>query len=94
MDIKRLVDRYAVSAQLQPDELAEIARRGERCVVCHRPDAQMDEQPTYEAIAVAARDAGLEVRHQPIAGTGVLDDDVGKLARRIDCHRWSIRTRA
>jgi uncharacterized protein (TIGR01244 family) len=58
-----------VAPQLQPESMAEAARAGFRSIVNNRPDHEGGpDQPTSAQIEAAARAAGLEYRHLPVAG--------------------------
>ncbi len=58
-----------VAPQLTPDAMAEAAAAGFRSVVNNRPDFEGGPaQPTSAQIEAAARAAGLEYRHLPVAG--------------------------
>jgi uncharacterized protein (TIGR01244 family) len=58
-----------VAPQLSPEAMAEAARVGFRSVVNNRPDFEHGpDQPTSAQIEAAARAAGLEYRHLPVAG--------------------------
>jgi uncharacterized protein (TIGR01244 family) len=58
-----------VAPQLTPADMAEAARAGFRSVVNNRPDFEGgSEQPTSAQIEAAAKAAGLEYRHLPVAG--------------------------
>ena len=76
MTIKKLDDTLSVSAQLSPSDVKEAASAGFEAVICHRPDEEGEDQPTFETIAAAAREAGIEARHQPIDPTGPSDEEV------------------
>jgi uncharacterized protein (TIGR01244 family) len=69
-DIRRVTDSFSVAPQLQPDEVAEVARQGFRLLINNRPDGEAPGQPSSEAMALAARQAGLDYLHIPIIGPG------------------------
>jgi uncharacterized protein (TIGR01244 family) len=54
--------------QIFPADIAALAAAGIRLVVNNRPDGEEPGQPTSAAIEAAARAAGLDYRHIPIAG--------------------------
>ncbi len=70
MDIRRLSDSFAVSPQIQPEDLRPLAEAGFRTVMCNRPDGEEADQPDFSRIEAAARAEGLEVSWIPIT-TGV-----------------------
>ena len=73
MEDSQLTDALAVSPQIRPRDMPEIRRRGYRAIVCNRPDGEADDQPTFDAVAAAARAEGLEVRYMPVT-SGEIDD--------------------
>ncbi|WBU57687.1 TIGR01244 family sulfur transferase [Paracoccus sediminicola] len=72
MDIRKINDRISVSPQIDPADLAELAKAGYRSVICNRPDGEEAGQPGQDQIAEAAKAAGLEFRALPVV-PGQLD---------------------
>lgn len=68
MEIRQINPRLAVSGQIGPDDIAAVAARGFRAIVCNRPDGEEAGQPRFADVAAAARAAGLEARHIPVSG--------------------------
>ncbi|MDZ7782016.1 MAG: TIGR01244 family sulfur transferase [Halioglobus sp.] len=66
MNIVELSDNFAVSAQIAPRDMADIAAAGYKVVVNNRPDGEESGQPSGAEIAAAAEQAGLEYRYMPI----------------------------
>ncbi|MFZ7089736.1 TIGR01244 family sulfur transferase [Primorskyibacter sp. 2E233] len=86
MEFKKINEDITVSPQIAPGHLAEIAAAGYRSVICNRPDGEGADQPTYDEIAQAAADAGLEIRNLPIVSGKVTDEDAdafGKAMREL-----------
>ncbi len=86
MNIVKLTDRVSVSAQITPQDVAEIAAAGYKVLINNRPDGEEVGQPSSAEIAAAAEAAGLEYHYMPVtagsfpgpdfdAMTDVLDDD-------------------
>jgi len=84
MEIKTISNGFSVSPQIVADDVKEIAKRGFRSIVCNRPDGEGAAQPTFEEISNAAKEAGLEVRYQPIVSGKVSDDDARDFGRLFD----------
>ncbi|AXO14504.1 bifunctional protein tyrosine phosphatase family protein/NAD(P)/FAD-dependent oxidoreductase [Thalassospira indica] len=84
MEIKTISNGFSVSPQIVADDIKEIAKRGFRSIVCNRPDGEGADQPTFEEISNAAKEAGLEVRYQPIVSGKVSDDDARDFGRLYD----------
>lgn len=66
MNIKPLDDKVAVSAQIALDDIGELAKQGYRLLICNRPDGEDEGQPPYDAMAAAARAAGMETAFLPV----------------------------
>lgn len=84
MEIKTISNGFSVSPQIVADDVKEIAKRGFRSIVCNRPDGEGADQPTFEEISNAAKEARLEVRYQPIVSGKVSDDDARDFGRLYD----------
>lgn len=69
MDIRRITPDYAVSPQIAPDDMPDIAAAGFRTVVCNRPDSEIPVELSSGVMRIAAEAAGLgfvdnQVTHQ------------------------------
>jgi len=82
--MRRLDQTTFVSVkQLGPGDVDEAAAAGIRLVVNNRPDGEEPGQPTSAEIEAAARAAGLDYRHIPVAG-GFPPDQVEAMARALE----------
>ncbi|MEO5972043.1 MAG: TIGR01244 family sulfur transferase [Sphingomicrobium sp.] len=73
---RQLDDNTLVSGQIAPGEVAALKRHGVTMIVNNRPDGEDEGQPLSAEIEQAARDAGIDYRHIPIArGMGPTDVD-------------------
>lgn len=69
LPLQALTPDVCVAPQLSPEAMAEAAALGFKSVVNNRPDFEHGpDQPTSAEIEAAARAAGLEYRHLPVAG--------------------------
>lgn len=84
MDIRQINDEYSVSGQITVEDLDEIKALGFKSIVCHRPDFEGPDQPTFDAIAVRAHELGLEIAHIPIGAMGVTSDAVTRMVDALD----------
>lgn len=75
MDIKQLSETVFVTGQVAVDDVAAIARKGFRSIICNRPDGEDDGQPAFGAIEAAARDEGLTSAYQPVVSGQVTAAD-------------------
>jgi uncharacterized protein (TIGR01244 family) len=78
-----LDDKIFVAGQIDPANLPAIAAAGVTLVVNNRPDGEEFGQPTGAEIESAARAAGLDYRHIPVAG-GFTPDQVSAMAEALD----------
>jgi sulfide:quinone oxidoreductase len=83
MDIKTISPDFAVSGQILPGELPEIAAAGFRSIICNRPDGESPDQPTITEIEQAAQAAGLNCRYLPVTSGKVADFDISGFAREL-----------
>jgi len=84
MDIRTIDRELAVAPQLQPADLAALATRGYRAVICNRPDGEAADQPVFAEIERAARDLGLEARYLPAESGKVSDEQGLQFGRLLD----------
>lgn len=71
MDIRPIAEGYAVSPQIAPEDIPEIAAQGFTTVICNRPDAENPVELQAGAIRAAAEAAGLRFVENPMAGGGL-----------------------
>jgi len=84
MELKPISETYSVSGQINADDLAAIKAAGFKSIVCHRPDGEVEGQPTFESIRKAAEGLGIEARHIPIGPMGVTADAVREMVDAIE----------
>ncbi len=83
MIIRQLDETTFVDGQIGPDEIAGLKTLGVTMVINNRPDGEDAGQPTSDEIEAAARAAGLDYRHVPIArGMGPSDVEAMREAIR------------
>jgi len=75
MDLKPLTASLSVSAQILPTDIKAIKDAGFRAIICNRPDGEGADQPTFQEIAKAAKNHGLEASYLPIVSGKVMDVD-------------------
>ncbi len=77
-------DRVAISAQLQPDDMTEIAAAGYVAVVNNRPDGEaMFGQPRTSQLKAAAEAAGLVFLDLPFSGPRATPEQVRAFAELL-----------
>ncbi|OYX66387.1 MAG: TIGR01244 family protein [Sphingomonadales bacterium 32-64-17] len=67
MDIRPVSANVAVAPQIQPEDMAELAKQGFVAVICNRPDGEEPGQPDVATMRAAAEAAGLAYHHIPIS---------------------------
>ncbi len=67
-DIRAVTPDFAVAPQISPQDLVELAAAGFKRVISNRPDAEVPADLSSATMAVAAKAAGLDYVHVPIAG--------------------------
>lgn len=78
-----LDDKVLVAGQIAPDSMAALAAYGVTTIVNNRPDQEEPGQPASAEMEAAARAAGLDYRHIPVAG-GFSAGQVEAMAEAID----------
>lgn len=76
MKITQITPDFAVSPQIRPEDVPEIAAAGFRSILCNRPDHEDAGQPEFAAVEAAARAAGLEVLHVPVVSGAITPQNV------------------
>ena len=71
LDIRQITPAYAVSPQIDPDDMAAIAAAGFTTIICNRPDVEIPPSHHASVMAQAAQEAGLDfvvipVTHQSL----------------------------
>ncbi|MBD3678322.1 MAG: TIGR01244 family phosphatase [Rhodobacteraceae bacterium] len=84
MDIRPINDTVGVTGQIQPEDLAALAARGFKSVVCNRPDGEDAAQPAFAEIETAAKAAGLEIRYIPVTHAGITEEQVSAFRAALD----------
>jgi len=80
---RQIDERMLVSGQIQPADVQAAADAGVTMIVNNRPDGEQPGQPAGAEIEAAARAAGLDYRHIPVAG-GLSPDLVDAMAQALD----------
>lgn len=71
---RQLDDKTLVNGQIAPEDVPALRDIGVTLIVNNRPDGEDDGQPESEDIEAAAKAAGIDYRHVPIArGMGPSD---------------------
>lgn len=65
MDLRQLSPGLAVSPQIQPEEVSQLAEAGFKVLVNNRPDEEIEAEINHEVMARAAEDAGMSYHYLP-----------------------------
>ena len=79
---RALDERTLVAGQISPAQVAEAAAGGVTLIVNNRPDGVEAGQPSGAELEAAARAAGLDYRHIPLAG-GLSGEQVEAMAEAL-----------
>lgn len=83
MDRKTVSPSLSVSGQITVGDIPELAASGARSIICNRPDGEGADQPSFEEIEAAAKEAGLETRYIPITAGIVTDADAEAFGKAL-----------
>lgn len=83
VEIRKLEPQFWVSAQLGPDDMAELAKAGVTTVVNNRPDGEAPDQPRDRDLQEAAQAAGLVYRSIAFRGMDARPEQARALAELV-----------
>nr|WP_319250868.1 TIGR01244 family sulfur transferase [uncultured Celeribacter sp.] len=66
MDFNKVNEQLTVSSQITPEEVSVLADKGYTTLVCNRPDMEIDDDQSSDAMAAAAEAAGLSFHYLPV----------------------------
>ena len=84
MKIVKLTDSVAVSGQITPENVTEIAAAGYKVLINNRPDGEEGNQPANADIAAAAEAVDLEYHYLPITAVNFPGPDFKEMSRLLD----------
>ena len=76
MDSNKITDKVSVAPQIAVNDIETIKAAGFKAIICNRPDGEGADQPTFEEIQKAAREAGLDAAYVPVQSGKVTDKNV------------------
>jgi uncharacterized protein (TIGR01244 family) len=83
MDIRPLSETFAVSPQIEPEDLAAIKAAGFTTIVCNRPDAEVPPEVQADAIRRAAEALGLRFVLNPLSHGALTMDHIETQGRAL-----------
>lgn len=84
MDIRPLTERYAVSPQITPGDIAAIKAAGYTTIIDNRPDGEIPSEVQTEAMRRAAEAAGLAFVANPVIGGAITMQNVETQRAAVD----------
>lgn len=81
--ITALTERFSVSGQISPDQLADLKARGYTTIIALRPDGEGPDQPSAAQMNDAARSNGMAFAYVPVAPGAIPDTAVAALGQAI-----------
>ncbi len=84
MNIRSITPTYAVSPQIDPSELKDIAAAGFKTIICNRPDAENPPALQADQIAAAAKDAGISFHVLPLTHQTMTPENIEKQFGIVD----------
>jgi sulfide:quinone oxidoreductase len=82
--MSQLTSDLWICGQLDAADFAQLAARGFRTAINMRPDHEADAQPTSDALAAAAAQAGLRYEFLPVVASQIREQDVDTFAHFMD----------
>ena len=76
MTITEITPDYSVAPQIGVDDVAELAARGFRAIMCNRPDGESPDQTPEAVIRAAAERHGLAFASVPVISGAIVPEDV------------------
>ncbi|MCZ4262023.1 TIGR01244 family sulfur transferase [Limimaricola sp. G21655-S1] len=84
MDIRRISPDYAVSPQIEPEDIPAIAEAGFATVLCNRPDEEVPAELQAETLRIAAEAAGLRFATNPVTHQGLNREIIDRQMQVLD----------
>ena len=81
--LRRIDEKVSVAGQILPEQMPALKAEGVTMIVNNRPDAEEPGQPSAADVEAAARAAGLDYRHIPVAG-GFSSDQVVAMGEALN----------
>ncbi len=76
MNLTQITPDYSVAPQIGVEDVAEIAARGFRSIMCNRPDGEGPDQTEFAVIAAEAEARGMKVAYVPVISGSIFEEDV------------------
>jgi uncharacterized protein (TIGR01244 family) len=67
-EFRKVTDQFSVTPQIELDDIPRAAAAGFKLLINNRPDGEAAGQPTSAQVEAAAKAAGMDYAHVPVAG--------------------------
>jgi uncharacterized protein (TIGR01244 family) len=84
MSITEITPDYSVSPQIEPEDVAEIARLGFRSIMCNRPEGESADQTPVAEIEAEAQRLGLGFAFVPVVSGKIDSQNVEDFRQALD----------
>ena len=84
MELRRLNGEIFAAGQIGPGDVAELAAKGFRAIICNRPDGEGPGQPQFSEIEKAAEANGIKTAYQPVVPNDISDKDAAIFGQFLD----------
>ncbi|HHL42508.1 MAG TPA: TIGR01244 family phosphatase [Hellea balneolensis] len=84
MQITKITDNFAVSPQIEFGDVAKIKSQGFTAIINNRPDGEAADQPLSQALAKAAKKAGIDYHHIPVRPGRASADDKARFKQVLE----------
>ena len=84
MEYRQISDKYSVSGQILPEDIAAVKAAGFKSIICNRPDDEQPGQPSADSVKQAAETAGLEFRYIPVVSGQITEQNVADQAAALE----------
>ena len=80
MQFNQLSKEYTVSGQIAAHDIAAVAAKGFRVIICNRPDHEVPDDISSDIISQAATAAGLQFHNNPFDAQSFCQDHIDRQA--------------
>jgi sulfide:quinone oxidoreductase len=74
MQLKQVNQEFYVADQISQRDVAELANKGIKTIICNRPDGEGADQPNIIEIQEVASTHGIQVEYLPVVSGRVTDE--------------------
>lgn len=83
MDLHKLTEDLAVTAQIDPAEIPLLAAQGIRSIICNRPDGEAPGQPPFSTVEQAAAASGITAVYLPVVSNAISEEDAAAFGEAL-----------